>query len=73
MNFADRMKAQQTEVTITKREYSKACVDAMQRILEDEQCEIMFEVMPRRLWMEAFKLYAVAVREELFGGDNDDR
>ena len=46
MNFADRMKAQQTEVTITKRKYSKACVDAMQRILEDEQCEIMFDVMP---------------------------
>lgn len=69
MNFADRMKTTATpkaEVTITKAVYSKACVNAMQRMLEDENLDVMFEVMPVHLWVEALKLYAVAVREELF-------
>lgn len=69
MNFADRMKTTVTpkaEVTITKEVYSKACVNAMQRILEDEKLDVMFAVMPVPLWVEALKLYAIAVREELF-------
>ena len=76
MNFADRMKQETATpknktITITLDEYAKAGTEAMARILGDAlQFGLPDEIMPALV--AGCRLIAVAIRDELFGGAEDD-
>lgn len=73
MNFADRIKEQTApkhKATITVDTYIEACGNAMGRVLNDVG-GIMESLLPMDIWMQFFKLYSIGVRDELFGGNDD--
>ena len=77
MNFADRMKQAKAlpkneTITITLDEYAKAGTEAMARILGDALQFGLSDEMVATMLIPTFRLAAVAIRDELFGGAEDD-